>query len=107
VNAGEITMSSPISAISAVPLADLPVRAGGGLAGGAGSFESLLADAVGGVDRLRADAGRTVEQFLAGDGGEVHTVALATQRAELAFETFLQVRNKVVSAYQAVMQMQV
>jgi flagellar hook-basal body complex protein FliE len=34
-------------------------------------------------------------------------VALATQRAELAFETFLQVRNKVVSAYQAVMQMQV
>jgi len=34
-------------------------------------------------------------------------VALATQRAELAFELFLQVRNKVVSAYQAVMQMQV
>ena len=34
-------------------------------------------------------------------------VALATQRAELAFETFVQIRNKVVSAYQAVMQMQV
>ena len=50
---------------------------------------------------------KTVERFLAGDGEEVHTVALATQRAELAFETFLQVRNKVVSAYQAVMQMQV
>ena len=67
----------------------------------------MLADAISGVERLRTDAGKTAESFLAGDGGEVHTVALATQRAELAFETFLQVRNKVVSAYQAIMQMQV
>ena len=44
---------------------------------------------------------------LTGDGEEVHSVALATQRAELAFEMFIQVRNKVVSAYQSVMQMQV
>ena len=76
-------------------------------AGGAGDFQSLLANAIGGVERLRGDAAQTAERFLAGDGQEVHTVALATQRAELAFETFLQVRNKVVSAYQAVMQMQV
>jgi flagellar hook-basal body complex protein FliE len=33
-------------------------------------------------------------------------VALATQQAELAFDLFLQVRNKVVSAYQEVMRMQ-
>jgi len=78
-----------------------------GTAAGAADFQSLLANAIGGVERLRGDAGKTVERFLAGDGEEVHTVALATQRAELAFETFVQVRNKVVSAYQAVMQMQV
>jgi flagellar hook-basal body complex protein FliE len=76
-------------------------------ANGSGDFQSLLANAIGGVERLRGDAGKTVERFIAGDGEEVHTVALATQRAELAFETFLQIRNKVVSAYQAVMQMQV
>jgi flagellar hook-basal body complex protein FliE len=34
-------------------------------------------------------------------------VALASQRAELEFDLFLQVRNKVVSAYQEVMRMQV
>ena len=100
-------MSSPISPIRAVPLEDLGAPGAGGAASGAGEFQSLLANAIGGVERLRGDAGKTVERFLAGDGGEVHTVALATQRAELAFETFLQVRNKVVSAYQAVMQMQV
>jgi flagellar hook-basal body complex protein FliE len=75
--------------------------------GRAGEFQSVLARAVGGVERLRGAADRSVERFLAGDGEEVHSVALATQRAELAFEMFLQVRNKVVSAYQAVMQMQV
>jgi len=100
-------MSSPISPIRPVQLPDLRTPGGGVSAGGAGDFQSLLANAIGGVERLRGDAGKTVERFLAGDGEEVHTVALATQRAELAFETFLQVRNKVVSAYQAVMQMQV
>ena len=100
-------MSSPISPIRGVPLPDLPAPLAGGPAGGAGDFQSLLAHAIGGVERLRGDAAKTVERFLAGDGEEVHTVALATQRAELAFETFLQIRNKVVSAYQAVMQMQV
>ena len=59
------------------------------------------------MEKLRGAADDSVTRFLAGEGGEVHSVALATQRAELAFETFLQVRNKVVSAYQAVMQMQV
>lgn len=100
-------MSSPISPIRGVPLPDLRAPLAGGPAGGVGDFQSLLANAIGGVERLRGDAAQTAERFLAGDGEEVHTVALATQRAELAFETFLQIRNKVVSAYQAVMQMQV
>ncbi|MGO4880413.1 MAG: flagellar hook-basal body complex protein FliE [Bryobacteraceae bacterium] len=97
---------SPISPIRGVALPDLPSKTGGA-SGGGGDFQSMLSSAIGGVEHLRGDANKTVERFLAGDGEEVHTVALATQRAELAFETFLQVRNKVVSAYQAVMQMQV
>ncbi len=100
-------MSLPISPIRAVPMPDLGASVTGRTAAGGGDFKSLLTNAIGGVERLRGDAAQTVEHFLAGDGEEVHTVALATQRAELAFETFLQVRNKVVSAYQAVMQMQV
>jgi len=100
-------MSSPISPIRAVPMPDLGAPGAGVSSSGAGDFQALLANAIGGVERLRSNADQTVERFLAGDGEEVHTVALATQRAELAFETFLQVRNKVVSAYQAVMQMQV
>jgi flagellar hook-basal body complex protein FliE len=36
----------------------------------------------------------------------LHTTVLATQRAELSFDLFLQVRNKVVAAYQEIMRMQ-
>jgi flagellar hook-basal body complex protein FliE len=41
-----------------------------------------------------------------GETEEIHQVILAGQRAEIAFETFLQVRNKAVQAYQEVMRMQ-
>ena len=47
-----------------------------------------------------------MERFLSGEGEELHTAVLATNRAELAFDMFLQTRNKVVSAYQEIMQMQ-
>jgi flagellar hook-basal body complex protein FliE len=72
-----------------------------------GEFQSLLADAVQRVEQYRADATLTTERFLAGDGVDLHQVALATQKAELAFEFFLQARNKVVRAYEEVMRMQV
>jgi len=55
---------------------------------------------------MSRQASATVESFLSGEGEDLHTVALATQRADLAFEMFQQVRNKVVSAYQEIMKMQ-
>lgn len=103
-------MSAPISSIGNLPLREIRIPEAispSGDAGQPGEFQSMLAHAIGGVERLRGTADRSVERFLAGDSEEVHSVALSVQRAELAFETFVQVRNKVVSAYQAVMQMQV
>jgi flagellar hook-basal body complex protein FliE len=101
-------MSLPISGLGALKLPEVRMPDGlGSPSGGGGAFQSALSKAIGGVDQLRTDAAKTTEKFLTGEGGEVHTVALTTQRAELAFELFVQVRNKVVSAYQSVMQMQV
>ena len=101
-------MSLTLPPVSTIPEIRLPD--GDPLSRGAsqpGAFQTMLATAIGGVERLGSRADQSVARFLNGDGEEVHSVALATQRAELAFEMFLQVRNKVVSAYQAVMQMQV
>ena len=69
-------------------------------------FGSVLKGAIQNVNQLQTDANQNIEQFLQGNG-ELHNVALATQRAEMAFDLGMQVRNKVVSAYQEIMKMQV
>jgi flagellar hook-basal body complex protein FliE len=71
-----------------------------------GEFASLLAGAVERVDQYRTQATQAVDNLITGETGELHSVALAAQRAELAFELGLQVRNKVVQAYQEIMRMQ-
>ena len=72
----------------------------------ASGFQSLLTDAVARVDQVQQNAKTTVDRFLSGEDEEVHKVALAAQEAEIKFDLFLQIRNKVVSAYQEVMRMQ-
>ena len=97
-------MPAPISPISPAALPD-SIRPAGESAPGSG-FQDIFAGAIGQVESLGQDATRSVERFLAGDGEDLHTVALATQQADLAFEMFQQMRNKVVSAYQEIMRMQ-
>lgn len=72
----------------------------------AGGFQSALADAIGRVEQFQSNSQNAIDKFLSGEDEEVHKVALATQQSALAFDLFLQVRNKVVSAYQEVMRMQ-
>jgi flagellar hook-basal body complex protein FliE len=71
-----------------------------------GGFAAALEGAVNHAENLQRESRQTVERFLSGEGGELHTTALAVQRAEMAFEMVQQVRNKVVQAYQEVMRMQ-
>ena len=71
-----------------------------------GAFQSVLSDAIGRVEQFQQNSETAIGKFLSGEDQEVHKVALATQQAGIAFDLFLQVRNKVVAAYQEVMRMQ-
>lgn len=97
-------MISPISPIAPITVPDVAPISGGQKSG---DFQSVLQSYVGHVQKAQDMAQQSVNSFLAGGSDELHSVALAAQRAELEFEMFLQVRNKVVSAYQEVMKMQV
>ena len=99
-------MSIPISAIRPVSLPELSAT-NSSTAAAPGGFQSMLESMVGGVEKSQAQAQQTVNSFLAGNNEELHSVALATQRSSLEFDMFMQVRNKVLSAYQEVMRMQV
>jgi len=69
-------------------------------------FKDLLSSSIAAVEGKQDTAKTAVNRFLSGETDELHSAALAGQRAELSLELFLQVRNKVVQAYQEVMRMQ-
>lgn len=102
-------MPSPISLPSIQPPALATVATASPAAEGASAtqaFQSVLSDAMENIGKTRQEADATVNRFLAGEGEEIHNVALAIHKSEMAFEMFTQVRNKVVSAYQEVMRLQ-
>ena len=71
-----------------------------------GAFQSVLEGTLRTLESVHDEAAVAVEKFLTGENEELHTTALAVQKAELTFDLGLQVRNKVVSAYQEIMRMQ-
>src|SRR4051794_13043023 len=69
-------------------------------------FGDVLKDAVRQVDDLQANASMRVQELLAGQGGDVHSAMIAVEKADLSFQLMMQVRNKVVQAYQEISRMQ-
>lgn len=72
----------------------------------AAPFSSLITDAVGEVSALDEQASNAVTGLMTGRGVDVHQAMIATEKADMAFELALAVRNKAVQAYQSVMGMQ-
>lgn len=94
-----ISLSSPIQSVQ-------PLSGPAGTSAGSGEFGAILEAAVARVESSGAAASRSMEQFISGESTDLHSVALATQKASLDFEMLLQVRNKAVQAYQEVMRLQ-
>ena len=69
-------------------------------------FADLFSKAVGQIDQLEDQARVAVDRMMTGSGVDVHQAMIATQKASMAFELALAVRNKTVQAYQSVMGMQ-
>ena len=71
-----------------------------------GGFLSTLKDAIGQVEDLQAGADQQITALLEGNGQDVHGAMIAVERADLSFQLMLQVRNKIVNAYQEIARMQ-
>ena len=69
-------------------------------------FSDLMNDAVGEVNRLQDEAQQAVVGLMTGSGVDVHQAMIAAEKASMAFELSLAVRNKAIQAYQQVMSMQ-
>jgi len=98
-------MTGPISPVTSIPSPASIQPAG--QTSQPGAFQNVLDGAIQSIESANKDATVAVQKFLSGENEELHTAALAVQKATLTFDLGLQVRNKVVDAYQQIMQMQV
>ncbi len=71
-----------------------------------GGFKDLLGKIVSETNDLQVGADKAVHDLAAGNTGNVQDVMLAMAKADISFQMMLQVRNKLVDAYQEVMRMQ-
>jgi flagellar hook-basal body complex protein FliE len=98
-------MNNAISGLRILPAEiDLPASAGRPTA--ESSFGDMLQDAFEHVDQLQQEANYKVRSMLEGTSGDVHNAMIAVQKADLSFELMMQVRNKMVQAYQEIERMQ-
>ncbi len=89
---------------SYIPETPSTLDAGNDLAGGA-SFTDVLQSAVSAVNQTHDTAAAQVANLLHGSG-DMNSVMIAVEKADVSFELMMQVRNKIVSAYQDIEKMQ-
>ena len=69
-----------------------------------GQFGEMLKDAINEVNELQKKADEAVEkQTVSGDTTDLHKTMIALQKAEVSFQTMMQVRNKILKAYEEIM----
>ena len=93
-----------INPIQSLPQSDAGLPSAGSSDQGSNGSEFLntLRNAVSQVSQLQSEADTKTASMLSGDGQDVHSAMIAVEKATMAFELMLQVRNKIVSAYQEV-----
>ena len=94
--------------LSGIPNVSMPASPAleGGEDGGGLNFGDVLQNAVSGVDSLNNTAGAQISNLLQGGSGDMTSVMIAVEKADASFQLMMQVRNKIVNAYQEIEKMQ-
>ncbi len=102
-------MTDPLGLIGkTTPLAKpAPSQPGSSRAADGPDFKAFLKEQIAEVNKLQSDAREAVEDIHAGRRNDLENVILATEKADVAFKMLLQVRNKVMEAYEEVKQIRV
>jgi flagellar hook-basal body complex protein FliE len=75
--------------------------------GPSGPFGSVVKDAVQSLDKSQKTAEQEIAKAVTGESPDLHRTIIALQTADLGFQLALQVRNKVIGAYEEIMRMSV
>jgi len=74
---------------------------------GTSSFSDVLSNTINDINKLQNDADTAISKLMVHETGSIHEAMIALEKASISFQTMMQVRNKIIDAYQEVMRMQV
>lgn len=69
------------------------------------SFGDLLGDALNEVNQLKVEADEAIQKLAAGKQKDIHQTMIDLEKADVAFQLLMQIRNKIIAAYETVMRM--
>lgn len=98
-----LNTANPVQNSQANPV----ISTGNGAAKAGSDFSQFLSDALNGVDTLQKNAETASTGLATGQIQDIHTVMIAAQKASLALNMTVQVRNKVIEGYQEIMRMNI
>jgi flagellar hook-basal body complex protein FliE len=100
-------MSSPIPGLGSIgSISSLPQLSQLKPASVEGGFSGVLTNALQQVNQLSGNSEQQIGSMLKGGNADMSTVMIAVEKADVAFQLMMQVRNKIVSAYQDIEKMQ-
>ncbi len=98
---------NPIQGIQPLPPSVTPMANGPSAVNGDKSFNDFLLDSIQQVNTMQQDADQAVESLFTGGDANPAEVLTAVQKADVAFRMMLQVRNKMVAAFEEVKNLQI
>ena len=96
-----------ISLSNAIELVKPLDAIGGGAGAGGGEFQAVLGGVLNNIKTTANESSQQVSAWMNGEQTDIHQVAMSIQKAGLTFEVAMEVRNKMMLAYQEVMRMQI
>lgn len=99
--------TAPVFPIAAQPGLTSASRIGLSQPGAGPQFSQVLAQALEQLEQVHEQSDALAEAYAAGQDIEIHDLMIALQQTEVAFDLAVQVRNKIVEAYQEIMRMQI
>ncbi len=74
---------------------------------GSTSFADVLKESISKVSELEKEADTEVQKLAKMESQDIHNTMIAIEKADLSFQMMMQIRNKIINAYEEIMRMQV
>ena len=93
--------------IPTVPLVDNAATSHAVGGASSGGFMNTLQQAISKANDIQLEAGQATEALMTGQTQNIHQTMVALQEADVSFQLMMQIRNKLLSAYEEIQRMQI